>query len=145
MINFSKFMELREATKKKQEKKFTTVVNYGGVSKFWCVNLKKVLFLELIFQKNMLKLIHNVPFVCLYKIQSLNSYKIMWETGMLVPFGMARGGRPSQNSNLNSTVTNFWPNRKFENSTRQNFSTAISNFGPERWKLFIICLFRAWL
>ena len=23
----------------------------GGVSKFWCVNLKKVLFLELIFQK----------------------------------------------------------------------------------------------
>ena len=42
---------VREATKKKQEKKFTTVVNYGGVSKFWCVNLKKVLFLELIFQK----------------------------------------------------------------------------------------------
>ena len=24
---------------------------WGGVSKFWCVNLKKVLFLELIFQK----------------------------------------------------------------------------------------------
>jgi len=69
-------MSFREATKKKF-KNFTTSVNYGGVSKFWCVNLKKVLFLELIFQKkNMLKLIHNVPFVCLYKIQSLNSLKI---------------------------------------------------------------------
>ena len=41
---------VREATKKKA-KNFTSVVNYGGVSKFWCVNLKKVLFLELIFQK----------------------------------------------------------------------------------------------
>ena len=42
----------REATKKNQEKKFTTVVNYGGgVSKVLCVNLKKVLFLELDFQK----------------------------------------------------------------------------------------------
>ena len=98
----------------KNGKNFTTVVNYGGVSKFWCVNLKKVPFLELIFQQNMLKLIHNVPFVCLYKIQSINSYKIMWETGMLVPFGMARGGCPLQNSNLNLTATNFWPNRKFE-------------------------------
>ena len=40
---------------KKMAKNFTTVVNYvGGVSKFWCVNLKKVLFLELIFKKNML-------------------------------------------------------------------------------------------
>ena len=40
---------------KKKGKNFTTSVNYGGVSKFWCVNLKKVLFLELIFQqKNML-------------------------------------------------------------------------------------------
>ena len=46
-------MNIWEATKKKQEKNFTTVVNYGGegVSKFWCVNLKKVLFLELIFQE----------------------------------------------------------------------------------------------
>ena len=81
-------------------------MNYGGVSKFWCVNLKKVLF-RANFPKNMLKLIHNVPFVCLYKIQSLNSFKIpdagfhlyilpfkiMWETGVMVPFGMARGGR----------------------------------------------------
>ena len=31
--------------------------------------------------------------------------EILWR--MLVPFGMARGGRPLQNSNLNSTVTNF--------------------------------------
>ena len=36
----------------KKEKNFTTSVNYGGGgSKFWCVNLKKVLFLELIFLK----------------------------------------------------------------------------------------------
>ena len=43
------FVLLREATKKN----FTTVVNYGGeVSKFWCANLKKVLFLELILQKH---------------------------------------------------------------------------------------------
>ena len=56
--------DLREATKKKQEKNFTTGMNYGGgVSKFWFVNLKKVLFFR-------------VPFVCLYKIQSLNSFKI---------------------------------------------------------------------
>ena len=29
---------------KKSKKSFTTSVNYGGVSKFWCVNLKRVLF-----------------------------------------------------------------------------------------------------
>ena len=169
--------------KRKKNSQQLWTVGGGRVSKFWCVNLKKVLFLELIFQKNMLNLIHIVPFVCLHKIQSLNSFKIpdagfhlyilpfkiMWETGVLVPFGMARGGywapftklaflgpifafiriQPRRISdlieNLNSSATNFWPNWEFENSTMQNISTAISNFGPERWKLFIICLFRAWL
>ena len=48
---------------------------------------QKSAFFRANFQKNMLKLIHNVPFVCLYKIQSLNSYKIMRETGVLVWHG----------------------------------------------------------
>ena len=38
---------------------------------------KKSAFFKANFpKKNMLKLIHNVPFICLYKIQSLNSFKI---------------------------------------------------------------------
>jgi len=37
---------------------------------------QKSAFFRANFPKNMLKLIHNVPFVCLYKIQSLNSLKI---------------------------------------------------------------------
>ena len=53
----------------------------------------------------------------------------MWETGMLVPFGMARGGRPSQNSNLNSTATNFWPNRKFDHA---------KHLHPSKWLYYEI-------
>ena len=48
----------------------------GGGQQIFVCEPQKMLFLGLIFQKNMLKLIHNVPFVCLYKIQSLNSFKI---------------------------------------------------------------------
>ena len=45
-------LSFREATKKKVKKTSQQVLTMGGgVSKFWCVNLKKVLFLELIFQK----------------------------------------------------------------------------------------------
>ena len=67
---------LREATKKNRKK--------SSQQKFWCVNLKKSAFFRANFPKNMLKLIHNVPFVCQYKIQSLNSYKIMnkWTTSL---------------------------------------------------------------
>ena len=42
---------IREATKKKVKKFHKCELWGGGVSKFWCVNRKKVLFLELIFQK----------------------------------------------------------------------------------------------
>ena len=66
----------------------------------------------------------------------------------LVPFGMGRGGRPSQNWPSWDQSSHFRIRPRqisdlIENSTMQNISAAISNFGPERWKLFIICLFRA--
>ena len=104
----------------KKEKNFTTVVNYGEGSANFGVWTSKKYFFRAYSPKNMLKLIHYVPFVCLHKIQSLNSYKIMWETGVLVLFGKARWiwFRPRRISDLiensNSTVTNFWPNRKFD-------------------------------
>ena len=68
---------LREATKKNRKKKFTTVVNYGGGQQTLVCEPQKSAFFRANFpKKNMLKLIHNVPFVYLYKIQSLNSFKI---------------------------------------------------------------------
>ena len=48
---------------------------WGGSANFGVLTSKKCFF-RANFPKNMLKLIHNVPFVCLYKIQSLNSFKI---------------------------------------------------------------------
>ena len=126
MCRFQKclYLILREGTKKKVKKTSQQVWTMGGVSKFWCVNLKKSIFLELIFQK---KTCWNW-FIMSHLFVSLNSYKIMWETGVLVPFGMARGGCPSQNSNL--TATNFWPNRKFDlaKHLQRNIKISISNF-----------------
>ena len=62
---------IREATKKKQEKKFTTVVNYGGGQQILVCEPQKSAFFRANFPKNMLKLIHNVPFVCLTKYNHL--------------------------------------------------------------------------
>ena len=62
---------VREATKKKQEKKFTTVVNYGGGQQILLCEPQKSAFFRANFPKNMLKLIHNVPFVCLTKYNHL--------------------------------------------------------------------------
>ena len=67
----------------------------GGGQKILVCEPQKSAFFRAHFPKNMLKLIHNVPFGCLYKIQSFNSFKIpdvgfhlcilpfkiMWETG----------------------------------------------------------------
>ena len=55
----------------------------------------------------------------------------------LVPFGMGRGGRPSQNwpswdQSLHFRIRPRRISDLIENSTMQNISTAISNFGPER-------------
>ena len=65
-----------EATKKKMAKTFPHVGKLGGGSANFGVGISKKCFFRANFPKNMLKLIHNVPFVCLYKIQSLNSFKI---------------------------------------------------------------------
>ena len=52
-------------------------MNYGGGQQIFVCEPQKSAFFRANFpKKNMLKLIHNVPFVCLYKIQSLNSFKI---------------------------------------------------------------------
>ena len=49
---------------------------WGGGQQILVCEPQKSAFFRANFPKNMLKLIHNVPFVCLYKIQSLNSFKI---------------------------------------------------------------------
>ena len=60
----------------KNVKKFTHCANYGGHQILVCEPQKSDFFRANFPKKNMLKLIHIVPFVCLYKIQSLNSLKI---------------------------------------------------------------------
>ena len=62
--------------KKKVKKLHNKCELWGGQQILGCEPQKSAFF-RATFPKNMLKLIHNVPFVCLYKIQSLNSYKIM--------------------------------------------------------------------
>ena len=66
---------LREATKKKTGKKLhnNSCELWGGLQILVCEPQKSVFF-RANFPKIMLKLIHNVPFVCLYKIQSLISF-----------------------------------------------------------------------
>ena len=67
---------VREATKKKMAKNFPHVGKLGGGQQILVWEPQKSAFFRANLPKNMLKLIHNVPFVCLYKIQSLNSFKI---------------------------------------------------------------------
>ena len=62
---------------KKNGKKFPSCWEIrGGGQQILVWESQKSAFFRANFPKNMLKLIHNVPFVCLYKIQSLNSFKI---------------------------------------------------------------------
>ena len=55
---------------KKGKKIHNSCELWGGQQILVCEPQKKF------FPKNMLKSVHNVPLVCLYKIQSLNSFKI---------------------------------------------------------------------
>ena len=50
--HYHNYMNIKGSHQKKVKKLHNKCELWGeGVSKFWCVNLKKVLFLELIFQK----------------------------------------------------------------------------------------------
>ena len=83
----TKYIWQGKPPKKKTGKKVHNSCELWGGQQILVCKPQKSAFFRANFQKNMLKLIHNVPFVCLYKIQSLNSYKIMWETGVLVWHG----------------------------------------------------------
>ena len=67
---------LKGRRQKKMAKSFPHVGKLGGGQQILVWESQKSAFFRANFPKNMLKLIHNVPFVCLYKIQSLNSFKI---------------------------------------------------------------------
>ena len=69
------FVLLREVTKKN----FTTVVNYGGGQQILVCEPQKSAFFRASFPKNMLKLIQNVPFVCLTKYNHLINSKFQMQ------------------------------------------------------------------
>ena len=99
----------------KKEKNFTTIVNYGGGQQFLLCEPQKSAFFRANFPKNMLKLIHNAPFVCPdagFHLCIL-PFKIMLETGWCrlawIEVGALRkvGLLGTNLRKLNSTVTNF--------------------------------------